>query len=120
MRSDKARANYIEIYGYRPLQFPWQFLCPYDFLRCWRAEPLLIPNYYDNRGLPPRTEWAAEGNDFKQSEEYKTGEVVAKPGIHYLALDNEHADADYFLFPEHPQHIFVFSTFMGLSSQSQA
>ena len=108
VRSDKARANYFEIYGYRPLQFPWQFLRPYDCLQYWRAEPLLIPNYYDNRGLPPRTEWTAEGNVFRRSAEYKAGEVVAKPGIHYLALDNEHADADYVLFPEHPLHFCSF------------
>ena len=104
VRTDRAKANDFEIYAYRPLEAPWKYLCPYEFLMHWRAEPLLIPNYYRNRSLPPRTQWTAEGWDLIGSDEYKSGKTTAKPGIHYTALSP--TTTDYFLFPEHPQDIY--------------
>ena len=104
VRNDRVRPNYFEIYGYRPLDFPWKLLSPYEFLRYWRAEPLLVPSYYVNRGLPARTEWTEEGYELTRTQEYKVGEKMAKLGIHYLALDNN--GVHYFLFPEHPSHIY--------------
>ena len=31
------------------LEFPWEFLCAYEFHMAWRAEPLLVPTYYTDR-----------------------------------------------------------------------
>ena len=47
VRSDSLRPNESDIYGYRPLEYPWKFLSPYEFLQHWRAEPLLVPSYYE-------------------------------------------------------------------------
>ena len=43
VRTDRARANEFEAYGYRPLRHPWKLLSPYEFLREWTSEALLIP-----------------------------------------------------------------------------
>ena len=51
VRTDRVRPNDFEIYGFRPLLHPWQHLSAYEFFRTWRAEPLLVPSYYEQRGL---------------------------------------------------------------------
>ena len=50
VRTDRSKPNDIDIYGFRPLQHPWRLLSPYEFLRTWRAEPLLVPTYYWKQG----------------------------------------------------------------------
>jgi hypothetical protein len=104
VRTDRSRANEFEAYGYRPLCHPWKFLSAYEFLRFWRMEPLLVPAYYKNRNVMPRTTWTQEGLAFSASAAYKKGEVSAKAGIHFVAL--EASDETYSLFPEEPEHIY--------------
>ena len=100
VRTDRSKANDIDIYGFRPLQHPWRLLSPYEFLRTWRAEPLLVPTYYENRGEPARTRWTDEGAKFVRTPEYKEGKLAVKPGIHYVVLQS--ATNEYTTFPEHP------------------
>ena len=61
MRTDRSVANDMDIYGLRPLRHPWHLLSPYEFLRYWKAEPLLPPAYYASKHIPPRTRWTVEG-----------------------------------------------------------
>ena len=74
VKTDRARANEMDIYGYRPLCWPWKLLSPYEFLRDWRAEALLVPSYYENRGLPSRTEWTERGIQLLSAEDCHTCE----------------------------------------------
>ena len=37
VRTDRARANEFDVYGYRPLEYPWKLLSAYEFLERWRA-----------------------------------------------------------------------------------
>ena len=53
----------------------------------WRAEALLVPTYYTNKGVPPRTVWTEEGRELVKSKEYKNGKLVAKPGVHHTVVD---------------------------------
>ena len=87
VKTDRSRANEMDVYGYRPLHHPWRLLSPYEFLMAWRAEALLVPTYYTNKGVPPRTVWTEEGREFVKSKEYKNGKLVAKPGVHYTVVD---------------------------------
>ena len=100
VRTDRARANEFDIYGYRPLKYPWKLLSAYEFLRQWRAEPLLIPTYYSNRGQEPRTRWTQEGNQLIRSKEYRAGKVAAEPRVHYVAVESELEPPEYVLFQE--------------------
>ena len=107
VRTDRARANECEIYGYRPLVHPWVHLSAYEFLQRWRAEPLLVPTYYSNRHIQSRTTWTKEGLALIRTREYKTDAVAAKAGVHYTAI--EPVGEEYYLFPDEPAQIY--STF---------
>ena len=102
IRTCKSRPNEFEIYGFRPLVHPWRLLSPYEFMRAWTAEPLLVPTHYANLGVPCRTAWTRKGSDLQRSDDYKAGKIAALPGRDYIAvappLENYH------LFPEHPEH----------------
>jgi hypothetical protein len=104
VRSSSTKPNLVDIYGFRPLEFPWQWLCPYEFSRYWRAEPLLTPSYYENMGVPSRTAWTDAGLALLRSKEFKDGQTQAKPGIHYLAVKS--MDDAYFLFPSEPAQFY--------------
>ena len=39
-----------------------------------------------------------------RTQDYKDGKTVAKPGVHYIAVDV--SGDDYYLFPEHPVEIY--------------
>ena len=39
-----------------------------------------------------------------RTQDYKDGKPVAKPGVHYIAVDV--SGDDYYLFPEHPMEIY--------------
>ena len=105
VRTDRSKANEMDVYGYRPLVHPWRLLSPYEFLMTWRAEPLLVPTYYDNKGENRRTQWTAKGLELCSSKEYKAGDVVARPGVHYTVL-NARGDDVYSTFPEEPEKLF--------------
>ena len=104
VRSNRAKPIDVEIYGFRPCEFPWKFLSPFEFFRYWKAEPLLIPTYYANQGVKPRTQWTAAGKILVQSAEYKTEKIAAKPGIDYVVLPSP--DNSYHMFPETPSEIY--------------
>ena len=74
------------IYGYRPRVHPWKLLSPYEFVRYWDAQPLLVPSHYQNLGVRSRTKWTHLGNELQRTTEYKEGKLVAKPGKHYVAV----------------------------------
>ena len=105
VRTDRSVANDTDIYGLRPLKQPWLLLSPYEFLRYWKAEPLLAPSYYSSRNMPVRTRWTADGKQIAMSDEYKDGKVTLKPGLHFVIVEPE-ADAEYAAFPSEPAHIF--------------
>ena len=106
VRTDRTKANEIDIYGYRPLQHPWRLLSPYEFLRSWYAEPLLVPTYYENKGVEPRTQWTAQGLQLIKSKEYQEGNAAAKPGVHYTVLAS--AQNEYITFPELPSEVYQY------------
>ena len=85
VRTNRSRANEIDVYGFRPMVHPWKMLSPYEFLRTWKAEPLLEPTHYQNLGIRSRTEWTEKGKKLRQTDEYKKGDVAAKPGKDYIA-----------------------------------
>ena len=90
--------NDFDAYGYRPLKHPWKLLSPYEFLQQWDCEPLLTATHYLNLGEPVRTAWTSKGEDLIRSQNYKNGEVAAKPGEHYIAVTPDTDKS--FLFPE--------------------
>ena len=45
-----------------------------------------------------------EGADLVRTQEYKDGKIVARPGIHFTAI--EYSGNDYHLFPERPEEIY--------------
>ena len=100
IRSNKSRADDREIYGYRPLLKPWKLLSVYEFFRFWRAEPVMLPTYYENRRMASRSIWTEAGELLVNSQEYKEGNKVAKPGIHFLV--QEPTDGSYFTLPDEP------------------
>ena len=104
VRTDRARPNEIDIYGFRPPRRQWRIQSPYEFLMALRAEALLTPTYYENQGLAPRTQWTEAGGELIRSKDYKDGNIVAKPGIHYIAVPAK--QQEYVLFPEQPHSIF--------------
>lgn len=104
VKSAHARPSEIDVYGYRPLQHPWLYLSVYEFHRSWLAEPLLVPSYYENKGMQARTEWTEEGLQLIKSKAYRNNEIVAKPGLHYEVLPP--SDDSYVLFPESPANIY--------------
>ena len=77
-RTDRSRVNEYEAYGFRPLRYPWTLLSPYEFLRHWRIEPLLVPSYYTNRNKAVRTQWTKEGIAFSKTKEYRNGKKCSK------------------------------------------
>ena len=105
VRTDRSVANDMDIYGLRPLRHPWVLLSPYEFLRYWRAEPLLAPSYYFATDKTPRTRWTPDGEKVMRSEAYKDGTVTLKPGLHYVIIEPD-ANADYIAFPVEPVHIY--------------
>ena len=104
IRTDRAKANEIDVYGYRPLQHPWRLLSPYEFLQNWRAEPLLPPSEYAKRGIAPRTRWTAAGLEFIQRKEYTEERIAAKAGTHFVVLPPQ--AHEYFVFPTEPDDFF--------------
>jgi len=80
VRTERSNPNEMDIYGFRPLQHPWELLSAYEFLMAWRAEPLLAPSYYKNKGVPAQTTWTEKGFQLIKSQAYKDGNAVAKPG----------------------------------------
>ena len=104
VRTDRAKVNECDAYGYRPLLHPWKLLSAYEFLRYWRVVPLLSPTYYYNKGVKQRTVWTAEGRKVIQRSEYKDGQISLKPGVHYIAVES--VSNEYYLFPEEPFDIY--------------
>ena len=104
VRTNRSRVNESDAYGLRPLCHPWKLLSCYEFFRQWRIIPLLVPTYYLNRNEKPHTEWTEQGLRLMKSEEYKAGNVVAKPGLHFIAVESE--SDEYHLYPEEPAAIF--------------
>ena len=98
LRTDKSKANEFDAYGYRPMEHPWKLLSAYEFLQQWRCEPLLVPTHYLNRNEPARTTWTEKGAKLIKSQQYKDGEVAAKPGEHFRALKPK--TDKYFTFPD--------------------
>ena len=107
VRTDRSRVNVFEAYGLRPQTYPWKLLSAYEFWRFWNVVPLLLPTYYVNRGIRPRTIWTEEGQRLTRTQEYKEGKRVAKPGIHFVAVSDVQHDPTYYLFPEHPTTTFT-------------
>ena len=46
----------------------------------WHAEPLLVPSYYSNKGVPAMTVWTEKGKSLIKSKAYIDGDAVANPG----------------------------------------
>ena len=105
IKSAHSRANDFDIYGLRPFVKPWRLLSVYEFLRYWTVEPLLIPTHYENKGVPSRSQWTAQGLKLRQSSEYKAGNIAARAGQHYVAIDPG-LFGDYHLFPEEPADVY--------------
>ena len=105
VRTDRAKVNECDAYGYRPLQHPWKLFSAYEFLRYWRVVPLLSPSYYFNKGVRQRTAWTAEGRKVIQRADYKDGQISLKPSVHYVAVESN--SNDYYLFPEEPNDIYM-------------
>ena len=55
VRTDRSVPNDMDVYGLRPLRYPWALLSPYEFLRYWKAEPLMPPSYYEEKKQPSRS-----------------------------------------------------------------
>ena len=104
VRTERSKPNEMDIYGFRPLQHPWRLLSVYEFLMAWRAEPLLVPSYYKNKGVREQTAWTEKGLQLIKTKAYKDGNDVAKPGIHYVVVEPE--AHEYYTFPEHPADIY--------------
>ena len=104
IRPANAKPVDMDIYGFRPLTFPWKLLSPYEFLMRWRGEALLAPTEYYNRDIPAKTKWTQAGFALVKSTAYKEGKLVAKPGIHYVVVEPE--DSSYSTFPEEPKSTF--------------
>ena len=104
VRSRNSRPVDVEIYGLRPLVFPWEFLSPFEFFRYWKAEALLVPTYYSNNGHPARTQWTSEGQRLIQSDAYRNEQIAAKPGLHYTVIPC--ANESYTVFPAEPAHMY--------------
>ena len=80
VRTNRSKPNEMDVYGLRPLSFPWKYLSPLEFTMNWRAEPLLIPSYYENRNEWCRTRWTAKGQALMSDPAYRDGKKIAKPG----------------------------------------
>ena len=105
VRTDRSVPNNMDIYGLRPLRSPWMLLSPYEFLRYWKAEPLLPPPYYATRRIDPRTKWTTDGELIAKSDAYKSGQIVLKPGVHFVVVEPKE-DAKYAVFPHEPAHLY--------------
>ena len=97
-RTPNSKVNEFEAYGWRPLDSPWKLLSAYEFLKQWRCEPLLAPTHYSNRNQTLRTTWTEQGKRLIKSQKYRDGDIAAKPGEHYTAVEPE--SNEYILFPE--------------------
>jgi len=86
VRTDRSNANNMDIYGFRPLRHPWKLLSVYENLMNWRAEPLLVPSEYTNKGVPPMTVWTEKGKSLIQMQIYIDGDAVAHPGT--ISIDS--------------------------------
>ena len=64
----------------------------------------MVPTFYTNKGLTPRSTWTEAGQLLANSQEYKDGKKVAKPLVHYTVL--EPTDDSYFTFPQEPQDFY--------------
>ena len=104
VRTDRAKVNECDAYGYRPLRHPWKLLSAYEFWRCWRVVPLLSPTYYYNKGVRQRTAWTPDGRKLTQRADYREGQISLKPGVHYVALESD--ANDYYLFPDEPKDVY--------------
>ena len=110
-QTNRSRANDRDIYGFRPLTAPWKLLSVYEFFQFWENEPMMVPTFYMNKGLAPRSEWTEAGQVLAKSQDYKDGTKVAKPLMHYTVL--EPTDESYFAFPQEPEDIYGRSVIVG-------
>jgi hypothetical protein len=105
VRTDRSSPNAMDMYGFRPFRHPWKLLSAYEFTQAWRGEPLMIPSYYTNKGIPERSAWTEAGIQLSRTKEYKEGKSIARPGVHYCVVEAE--NEEYCTFPEYPADIYA-------------
>ena len=103
MRSPNAKANDFDVYGLRPMTLPWAYLCPHEFFREWKAEPLLSPLQYERRGEIPRSEWTRAG---RAHSNVCSSREAAVTGLHYVVVSQEDPRGAYHSFPDTPTAIY--------------
>ena len=113
VRTERSKPAYPDMYGFRPLQWPWRLLSAFEFMMYWHCEPLVAPFVYARQGDMPRTEWTEAGDkkykemliqDYKKKQGWKYESVVLRPGTHYTVL--ECPTKSYYTFPETPERTY--------------
>ena len=95
-----AQISFTDTYGYRGCHPDLYYLCPWEFTKWWRREPLHAPNWYSKKGLSQWTEWTESGLVYQAQMEENAALPAATPGTHYIVSDTDRQS--YIVFPDLP------------------
>ena len=99
-RSIRSKAPWVDLYGFRPLLYPFLHLSPFEFVRHFAGAALGPPTLQELR-----TEWTPEGERLSKAGAFWDGHKKIVPGLHYVVREPQ-ADDNYFTFPAEPHAIY--------------
>ena len=99
-RSLHSKAPWMDLYGFRPLVFPFINLSPFEFFRHFQGAALVPPSRWE-----ARTTWTQEGQRLNAAEAFSDGQTKIVPGVHY-EVKEPGDETSYFSFPAEPHHVY--------------